>query len=83
MAETKKQCLEKAARGEGCLGRAQDDEPVFVLRAQDKTAPDTVRDWATRAANAGAPTAKVTQAMHDADLMEAWQRKYGIAKVPD
>src|ERR1700730_449746 len=37
---------ELAAKGEGCLGKAADDEPVFILRAQDIFAPDLVREWA-------------------------------------
>ena len=42
---TKKEVLEEAARGEGCLGKAADDEVVFVLRAKDKLAPLLVRHW--------------------------------------
>lgn len=83
MAETKSECLEKAERGEGCLGRSQDDEPVFVLVARDITAPNAVRNWAVHAALAGSPREKVEQAMRDAELMEAWQLEHGIAKVPD
>lgn len=29
-----------------CLQRARDDEPIFVLRGQDKTASRVVREWA-------------------------------------
>lgn len=29
----------------GCIAKAADDEPVFVLRAQDKTAPYVVKMW--------------------------------------
>jgi hypothetical protein len=35
-----------AANGRGCLGRAADDEPVFVLRGQDMLAPDLIDLWA-------------------------------------
>lgn len=31
---------------DGCLGRAVDDEPIFVLRANDEIAPLAVRVWA-------------------------------------
>lgn len=31
---------------DGCFARAADDEPLFVLRAQDMTAPRLVRQWA-------------------------------------
>ena len=34
--------LEAASHGEGCLGKSQDDEPVFVLVARDLTAPRAV-----------------------------------------
>ena len=30
----------------GCLGKAADDEPIFVLRGQDLLAPTLVRQWA-------------------------------------
>lgn len=30
-----------------CLAKAADDEPIFVLRAQDKSAPAAVRRWAS------------------------------------
>lgn len=43
--QTKKQVMEMAARGEGCLGKAADDEPVFVLRGQDITMPRVVHFW--------------------------------------
>ena len=43
---TKKEVLEAANRGEGCLGKAADNEPVFVLRAQDIHAADLVEKWA-------------------------------------
>jgi len=31
---------------ESCLARAFDDEPLFVLRANDECAPMSVREWA-------------------------------------
>lgn len=34
--------------GPSCLTRAADDEPLFVLRANDDLAPGTVRNWANR-----------------------------------
>ena len=37
---------ELAAVGKGCLGKAADDEPVFILRAQDMLAADLVDKWA-------------------------------------
>ena len=67
---------------DGCFAKAADDEPLFVLRAKDRTAPATVRDWAQRAKNIGAPAEKVSEAMECARLMEAWQQANGC-KTPD
>lgn len=62
-----------------CLNKAADDEPVFVLRAGDELAADVVRDWAARAAAAGAPEDKVEGALAEARAMEAWPTR----KLPD
>ena len=58
------------------------DEPVFLLRGKDVTAPDTVRYWAMRAANAGAEPRMVKNALLQADAMENWQRDHA-SQVPD
>jgi hypothetical protein len=58
---------------------AGSDEPVFILRAQDKLAAELVRDWAERAERAGSPHAKVIDALACADAMDAWP----VKKVPD
>lgn len=77
---TKKEELEKAARGEGCLGKAADNEPVFILRAQDKLAPYVVRRWAGRAEmELGVDHPKVVEAYALADRMEKWPTR----KFPD
>lgn len=55
------------------------DEPVFLLRAQDAVAANTVRFWAAAAATAGADPAIVEAARKHAALMEAWPTK----KIPD
>jgi hypothetical protein len=39
---TKKEELESTT---GCLAKAADDEPIFVLRAQDRLAPAAVYNW--------------------------------------
>lgn len=36
---------ETAPGAQGCLGKASDDEMLFVLRAQDITAPHTILEW--------------------------------------
>lgn len=60
-----------------CLNKAAPDEPVFVLRAQDKLAPVLVRLWADLAASHGCPDTKVREAVNLAYSMESWpKRKY-------
>lgn len=56
------------------------DEPVFVLRAQDITAPEAVEAWIAIARRAGAPAAKLEHAMLHAKAMRLWS---GTKKVPD
>lgn len=57
------------------------EEPVFLLRAADMTAPD-VDLWATRAEAAGADSAIVASARRQAESMRAWQATHG-GKLPD
>jgi len=70
---------ERAARGEGCLGKAHPDEPVFVLRAQDALAADLVEKWAIWARAAGCPNDKVNEAFSLAEDMRRWHTR----KNPD
>lgn len=75
-------------QGPSCLTAAADDEPLFVLRANDELASGIVREWATRYINskgdprcteAGAPVAtskqweKYTEALRLADAMDVWR----------
>jgi hypothetical protein len=64
-------------------GLIPDCEPVFLLRAQDIHAPDTLRDYASRVYNRGKGNASACHEirMH-AERMEAWQREHG-SKIPD
>lgn len=72
-----------------CLQKAGDNEPIFVLRAQDITAPGLVRMWAILArerakdqrtgAVSKALDAKLQEAEELAQAMEKWPRR----KVPD
>ena len=75
---TRNEVLEQAARGKGCLGKAADDEPVFVLRAQDMLAGGLVDDWADLAEeNGNCPSEKIDEARALAEQMRAWpNRKY-------
>lgn len=68
-----------AVNGEGCLGKAHPDEPVFILRGQDLLASEFVRRWAQKAKAVGASQAKVDEALACADAMDAWR----IRKYPD
>lgn len=61
----------------GCIAKAADNEPVFVLRAQDKLAPMLVKLWADLAESRGAPAKKVADARFLAEMMHHWpKRKY-------
>lgn len=55
-------------------------EPVFLLRAQDVLAADTVRDWARRLwLLTDSPQPAYGTAIVHADLMDAWP----VKKTPD
>jgi hypothetical protein len=70
------------SKGVPCYDNAGENEPIFVLRAQDVLAPELVREWAFRAAHAGTPTEKVAEARMLADTMDDWQIA-NMKKVPD
>lgn len=68
----------------GCFARAEEKEPLFVLKSTDKLAPAVVRAWATAyrqkhidAGTEGHKLAKViekhTDALDVADEMEAYR----------
>ena len=76
---TAKEEREKAARGEGCLGKAADDEPVFILRGQDMLADSLVATWAILASKHGCNREKITEALSLAEKMRAWPNR----KFPD
>jgi hypothetical protein len=81
---TKREELEKLARGEGCLGKAADDEPIFILRSQDLLAPDLVRNWSRRASrHLGETHEKVIEAQELAMHMEDWADRTNRGKMPD
>lgn len=79
---TKRDVLEAAAGNKGCLGKAADDEPVFVLRAQDASAPSIVRSWITNAVLRGVNSDKLAAAHEVAFAMDEWQQRHG-RKIPD
>jgi hypothetical protein len=61
-----------------------EDEPVFLLRGQDKSAPETLRFYArTHKANEGNKDV-IESVLKQADEMEAWQatNKRKLADLP-
>jgi hypothetical protein len=66
------------------LKKIPEDEPVFVLRAQDKTSTHVVFMWAACAELAGTPEEKVEGACFQALSMSQWQKaNKDKVKVPD
>lgn len=63
---------------DSCLSKAADDEPIFVLRAQDATAAIAVRQWA-RYSGLPRDHPKYQEAMQLAAMMDAWP----VHKKPD
>ncbi len=68
---------DEVSNANSCLSKAADNEPLFVLRAQDKLAPIVVRIWAILAEQHGTDLEKVHEAKRLAFEMEQWpKRKY-------
>jgi len=59
-----------------------ENEPVFLLRAQDKVAPLVVEIWALVAELVGADNHIVEAAFDHSQSMREWQFEHG-SKVPD
>lgn len=67
-----------------CLAKVAPDEPIFVLRAKDRTAPNTVRFWTSLQLGRKAPKSKLLEAEILAKKMEAWQKAHpDQVKDPD
>lgn len=65
-------------------GKIPEDEPVFVLRAKDITAPWLVREWSRLVDERGGDEATVNAVWNWADKMEAYANaNYSGGKVPD
>ena len=82
---TARETIIAATQGHGCLGKAANDEPVFVLRAQDKFAPALVEMWASLFLAEyvpGTATEKAQGAMMVAQRMRVWQQTERV-KIPD
>ncbi len=59
-----------------------EDEPVFLLRAQDICSPDIVMDWAQKAEDMGASSEIVKLARDQAVAMLNWGEKHK-RQIPD
>mgnify|MGYP001583782085 CR=1 FL=1 len=66
-------------------GKIPADEPVFVIRAQDMSAPATLRFWAEEHHRNGGDTAMSDLVEAFAVEMESWQesRKVKVADMPN
>lgn len=72
-----------------CYDRAYPDEPLFVLRAKDYSAPDLVRHWAHIRMEKAADIVNESERSHEVDKivealrcarqMERWRREYDSA----
>lgn len=71
-------------KNDSCLKKVADDEPIFVLRAQDRFAPMLVRLWAdlTKSQRGTEHDDKVTGAYELANKMDEWARE-NPTKFPD
>ena len=69
------------ARRDSCLNKAAHDEPVFVLRAKDPHAAQTVRLWAAMSHGAHCGE-KIDEAIALADEIDAWRVAHQLAAQP-
>jgi hypothetical protein len=70
------------ADASGVKHQIPDDEPVFLIRAQDITAPRAVSFWAILARDSGAIPDIVNAAIEQGSKMLRWQVDHK-AKIPD
>jgi hypothetical protein len=63
----------------------QPDEPVFILRSRDVTAPEVVHYWAEILRHMGGDRGTVTRVHAWAEEMRTWGEEYGnhVPDVPD
>jgi hypothetical protein len=77
-----KHAREDYGRIQDPVGLIPEDEPVFLLRAQDIVAPFAVDAWADKAEQRGAAPEIVEKAREQARRMRQWGTDRG-AKLPD
>ena len=67
---------------DSCLAKVADDEPIFVLRAQDSLMPTTLATWIGLARWYGVSAAKIQEAENLLDAVYEWQKNH-THKTPD
>ncbi len=64
-------------------GTIGEDEPVFVIRAADVSAPAAIRAYAFEAQRHGADASLTTPVFERAEQVRAWQRQHpDLVRVP-
>ena len=66
---------------ESCLNRAEEDEPVFVLRAKDILAIPTVINWIDRAADNGLHSDRLPEAEQWVERANRWRAQKGLPEA--
>ncbi len=64
-------------------GKIGEDEPVFLVRAQDKTAANMVRHYGQNLLDSGGDAEIAAMCFSHARKMDAWREKHGGGKMPD
>jgi hypothetical protein len=62
-----------------CMNKLGPDEPYFILRAQDRLAPELVEAWAVEAQLNDCRGDKIAEARRIAAAMRRWPKR----KMPD
>lgn len=66
------------------LAKVRDDEPIFVIRGQDKLAPEIVQAWIEAAVMEGVRTDKIVSAHRYLHDIVVYQKDHpDLVKVPD
>lgn len=65
------------------LGKIAKDEPVFLVRAQDKIAADLVREYGKRNTEAGGDPVVSALCFTHALAMDQWRERHGGGKMAD
>lgn len=73
--------MKELASPGSCLNKAAPDEPVFVLRAKDPHAAQTIRLWAAMSVGQHTPE-KIAEANSLADEIDKWRESRTPAAPP-